>query len=168
MLCSGCHSDNWPACLSKANILTLTPSPPMKDEHAANPWAPMLSDTVLQMARTAKCFGAMNADPQVQCKLPCKGALAGTILKHACSVVEAILRTHGPAVFKIGFTSCPTSRFRNNRYGYAWDRQKWQEMMVVYCSHEWVGPAFLEASLILKYKGYSSAIKQLLYFLACF
>lgn len=120
----------------------------------------MLSEEVLKLTRTSECFALMMADPKIQWKLPRPGALTGHVLRHACTTVETILQIHGPAVFKVGYTSDPTNRFRNHRYGYEHDvYQKWEQLLVIYCSHECVGPAFLEATLILKYKGYSSAFR---------
>ncbi|CAK9106713.1 unnamed protein product [Durusdinium trenchii] len=56
-------------------------------------------------------------------------------------------------VFKIGFTHCPHSRLRNPVFGYLGELQKWERMVIVFASSEAVGPAFLEAALIQKYKG---------------
>ena len=129
-------------------------------EHKELIWSSTLSHNVLKLARTPDCFAAMAADPKIQLELPRKDALTGTVLKHACSRVEKMLQTHGPAVFKFGYTHDPTWRFRNRHYGYVQEVQKWQQMTVLYTSHECVGPAFLEASLFHKFKGYFSAFSS--------
>lgn len=131
---------------------------PSQPQHAAhqicNPWAGKLSSGILGLPRAVQCFAAINADPTIDCRLPKNGALTGAILTHACATVDSILREQGPAVYKIGYTHCPSFRMRNRLYGYVHDRhQKWQQMVVVYCSDEPVGPAFLEAALINKHKG---------------
>ena len=141
---------------------------PAQPQHAAhqicNPWAGKLSCGILGLPRAAQCFAAMNADPTIDCRLPKKNALTGAILTHACTTVDSILREQGPAVYKIGYTHCPTFRMRNRLYGYVHDRhQKWQQMVVVYCSDEPVGPAFLEAALINKHKGTSSRLIEIQY-----
>ena len=116
-----------------------------------------------------QCFAAINADPTIDCRLPKKDALTGAVLTHACATVDSILREQGPAVYKIGYTHCPSFRMSNRLYGYVHDRhQKWQQMVVVYCSDEPVGPAFLEAALINKHKGPSQDLDILYVFLFAF
>lgn len=143
---------------------------PSQPQHAAhqicNPWAGKLSSGILGLPRAVQCFAAINADPTIDCRLPKNGALTGAILTHACATVDSILREQGPAVYKIGYTHCPSFRMRNRLYGYVHDRhQKWQQMVVVYCSDEPVGPAFLEAALINKHKGTSSGLGDIVFFI---
>ena len=115
-----------------------------------------------------QCFAAINADPTIDCRLPKKDALTGAVLTHAYATVDSILREQGPAVYKIGYTHCPSFRMSNRLYGYVHDRhQKWQQMVVVYCSDEPVGPAFLEAALINKHKGPSSGLGHTVCFSFC-
>ena len=117
-----------------------------------NTFINQLDSAVVALERTRPCFERVLSDPMVEFRLPRKGALSGSILKHAYTVVEKILAA-GPVVFKIGFTHCPTTRLRNVKFGYVRERQRWQKMVVVYASSEAVGPSFLEASLIAKYRG---------------
>ncbi|CAE7815448.1 nipblb, partial [Symbiodinium necroappetens] len=56
-------------------------------------------------------------------------------------------------VYKIGYSYDPHNRFFNRSFGYVHERQKWEKMIVVYVSHETLGPAFLEAALIQRFKG---------------
>ena len=45
-------------------------------------------------------------------------------------------------------------RFRNSKYGYCYDRyQKWEQLVVLHTSVEPIGPSYLEAELIEKYRG---------------
>ena len=89
----------------------------------------------------------------LECQLPKKGSMSGMIVKHAFATLDKTLAQHGPMVFKIGFTHCPHSRLRNPVFGYLGELQKWERMVIVFASSEAVGPAFLEAALIQKYKG---------------
>ena len=76
------------------------------------------------------------------------------MLKHAFGVMEKLLSKHWPMIYKIGFTSDPHLRFWNSRYGYAQDpHHEWELMVIVYAAMDSVGPAFVEAALIQKYKG---------------
>ncbi len=125
---------------------------------SSNSWADKISAQVLKIKRTADCFAYINEDPKIELKLPKRDCNTGFILKHACSVVDAVLKEWGPAVYKLGYTHCPKYRMHNRQFGYVHDKhQTWEKMIVLYCSHESVGPAFLEAALIHKYKGHSSA-----------
>ena len=44
-------------------------------------------------------------------KLAKPGALAGQVIKHSTQVLENMLDTHGPMVYKIGFSFDPHNRF---------------------------------------------------------
>ena len=76
---------------------------------------------------------------------------------HAYKVMDQTLEKFGPMVYKIGFTHCPYTRFYNSKFGYVNDRQRWESMVVVFASHEAIGPAFVEAALIQRYKGFLPA-----------
>ena len=113
-----------------------------------------LDERLLTLNRTSQCFNRITEDSDVTLQLPPVGCLAGRVLSHAVDIVDKTLRKFSPVVFKVGFTTCPVSRWRNSRYGYKVDRyQKWQTMIVLFASHEFTGPAFLEAALIRMYKG---------------
>ena len=86
-------------------------------------------------------------------KLARPGALAGQVIRHSTQVLENMLETHGPMVYKIGFSYDPHNRFFNKSFGYIHERQQWERMVIVYVSDETLGPAFLEAALIQRFKG---------------
>jgi hypothetical protein len=112
-----------------------------------------LDDNLRKLDRTFECFSKIKGDPTLELWLPKKSSLPGLVVKHTMETVDKILEKQWPAVFKFGFTHCPHFRFWN-KFGYAVDKhQKWQMMCVLFASHESTGPAFLEASLIQKYKG---------------
>lgn len=144
---------------TKTQAQTLQPWKPV--EQSSNPWAVKISAEVLKIKRTADCFAFIDEDPKIELKLPKRDCNTGFILKHACSVVDSVLKEWGPAVYKIGYTHCPKYRMHNRQFGYLHDKhQAWEKMIVLYCSHESVGPAFLEAALIHKHKGHSSAFNR--------
>lgn len=123
-----------------------------------------LDEKVLQLSRTSECFHKIYADPQLELQLPRKGAKSGHIVRHAIAVVQKTLDKWGPMVFKCGFTHCPSTRWRNRKFGYAVDRyQKWEQMIILYVSHESAGPSFLESCLIQTFKS-SSILLQLSFF----
>lgn len=118
-----------------------------------------LDEKILHLDRTMDCFNKIRSDPLLELKLPSKNSRSGQVVKHAIEVVQRTLEGHGPMVYKCGFTHCPFSRFRNRKYGYAVDKvQKWEKMIILFASHESVGPAFLEGCLIQKFKGNSNVI----------
>ena len=90
--------------------------------------------------------------------VPGSGAVAGKVLQHAVQQVQSLIRSHGPLLFKIGFTHDPTWRWTNSLYGYVHDADGWTDMLIVYVSDEPFGPGMLEASLIDKFKGIFVAI----------
>lgn len=115
-----------------------------------------LDESIRTLDRASECFNKILSDPKLELRLPRKASLPGQIVKHCMEVAERILRQQAPAVYKFGFTHCPHFRFRNANFGYAMDPyQKWDMMVLLYASHECVGPAFVEASLIQKHKGNS-------------
>ena len=105
--------------------------------------------------RAASCFRQIQDQCKyIECALPKNGALAGEVVTHAFKILDKKLAVAAPMVYKIGFTHCPVARFFNPKFGYHHDpHQKWEKMIVVFASHEAVGPAFLEAALIQRYKG---------------
>ena len=120
-----------------------------------HPWMAHLDDRVMKLKRTTSCLNKIYADPKLDCQLPRKGSVSGSVLKHAICSLERALATQGPLVFKIGYTHCPHFRFHNPVFGYACDPyQKWETMVAVFVSSEPTGPSFLEAALIQQYKGH--------------
>ena len=113
-----------------------------------------IDDSIWNLERAPECFFKLIADQQLDYQLPKVGSSTGAIVRHAIDTFERMHRRHAPMVFKFGWTHDAENRFRNRKYGYCWDRhQKWQTMVVIYASCESIGPAFLEALLIEKFKG---------------
>ena len=107
-----------------------------------------------ELERSAECFEKILADPKLQLQLPKSGCLPGTAMKHSIDLAERTIQQQWPVVYKIGFTHCPHTRFHNSKFGYAVDmHQQWQTMVILFASHESVGPSFVEAALIQKFKG---------------
>ena len=101
--------------------------------------------------------------------LPLKVTTAGVVLKHAVQVVENLFDNWSPMIYKFGFTSNPKVRWENRKYGYAHDRDKWEQMVVLYLSPEPWSPAMLEAALIDRYDGALAACNHsTLYPPACY
>ena len=115
-------------------------------------WEGRLSEDILKMPRTRDVFDRIETDPLLSYRLPQAHAAAGVVLYHAGEVFEGLHLTHKPMTFKFGFSHCAHSRWHNPVFGYKYDRDKFQQMVVVYVSDNPVGPAFLEAALIQKYQ----------------
>ena len=113
-----------------------------------------LDHRLWELERSAECFEKILADPKLQLQLPKSGCLPGTAMKHSIDLAERTIQQQWPVVYKIGFTHCPHTRFHNSKFGYAVDmHQQWQTMVILFASHESVGPSFVEAALIQKFKG---------------
>ena len=156
----------WLQVLQKSSIHTRQPQQDKAepfDHRKLNPnpgqkpaWFRYVEDPILALDRSNDCFSKIFGDPYLECKLPIRGSssLAGFVLKHAFVTVERLMDKHAPMVYKFGWTRDPHARFWNTKYGYGYDpHQKWQSMVVVAVSTEPVGPAYIEAALIQKYKG---------------
>ena len=125
-------------------------------------WA-CLDPDVAALPRSSRCFTQIYNDPKLDCRLPRRGSActAGAILRHAFDTMDKLTAQHWPMVYKIGFTHDPHARFWNSRYGYAADNfQKWQSMVIVFASPECVGPSYVEAALVQKYKGFLAIHRQ--------
>ena len=62
--------------------------------------------------------------------------------------------------FKFGFTHDPVFRWTNPTYGYAGSVQKYDRMDILYAASDAVGPGFLEAALVNRYKGHWESMYQ--------
>lgn len=94
-------------------------------------------------------------DVHLDYDLPKKaGLLAGQIMKHCCETMDKYLRMHKPCIFKVGYTHCPSFRWNNPKFGYKYDCDKWEKMVVIYCASEAISPAFVEGALIQRHKGH--------------
>ena len=85
--------------------------------------------------------------------------LPGQKLRHCYNVMDKMLEVQKPCVFKVGFTHCAYFRFYNKKFGYVYDPyDKWEKMIVIYCSSETISPGYIEAALIQRHKGYLLAV----------
>ena len=112
-----------------------------------------LNPKMQSLPRTREVFEKMLAMQEFIIKLPKADALAGQVIRHGVNVIEETLRLHGPMVYKIGFSYNPYNRWHNKSFGYKYEKQRWQHMTIIYISSETMGPAFLEAALIQRFKG---------------
>jgi len=80
-------------------------------------------------------------------------AVAGVVLRHAYRVVDKLLEQHSPMTYKFGISHNAEWRWCNSIYGYAFSRDKWTKMLILYQSDEPWGPSMLEAALIHRYDG---------------
>lgn len=88
-------------------------------------------------------------DPKLTYNLPKKpGMLAGQVLKHCFQVVDRILESESPCVYKTGYTHCPAFRFYNQKFGYVNDPVKWEQMVVIHAASETISCAYIEAAII--------------------
>ena len=111
-------------------------------------WEHCLTKAILEQERCGDFFGPVLSDSAIDFKLPKKNALPGQILTHGKSVIEQLIQKHQPCTFKIGYTHNPHFRFRNPIYGYAGGVDRFEAMLVIFVSHETVGPSFTESALI--------------------
>ena len=121
-------------------------------------WAKLLSDDVLDLERTNEVFSKIEADEALSYRLPSPSATAGQVLSHAAAVFESLHQRHKPMTFKFGFSHCASFRWHNQRYGYKFEVNKFQGMIVVYAAADPNGPAFLEAALIQNYKSFLAVL----------
>lgn len=85
-------------------------------------------------------------------QLPPIGALAGTVLQHCSSLLDRLLKSQKPVIFKVGITHNPLWRWGNQIYGYTTAKEKWSNMVVMYVAAEPHSVGMLEAALIDKYQ----------------
>ena len=117
-------------------------------------WKQCLSDEILSLPRTSECLEKIDADPEIGFSLPPKNALPGAVLKHVYQYVEKLVCKEWPLIYKVGFTHCAHTRWRNTKYGYVTERyHKWQRMVVIFMGVDSTSAAFTEAALIQKFKG---------------
>ena len=119
-----------------------------------------MGPTILSLERAESFFLGIESDPALHIDLPKYGATAGQVLLHSKAVLEKLIHREKPVVFKIGYTHCPQFRFRNPKFGYAYAKEGWQHMLVIFVSHETVGPSFVEASLIQCFRGNSDLFQN--------
>lgn len=133
---------------------------PCRSLHPPKDVLPFLNDELLMLSRTADVFHQIAEEKHMTCKLPKPGLTAGRILRHAENIFESLMDKHEPMSFKFGLTHCPHFRWHHKPYGYKHGCEKFESMVIVYCSPIVTGPAFLEASLISKYGSYSATFSN--------
>jgi len=118
-------------------------------------WCQFLDPATLALQRTLPCFELIESDPVLGFDLPPKPSmLAGQVLKHCYSTVDRILAKRKPCIFKIGYTHCASFRWHNDVFGYKYERDKWEGLIVVYAASETISPAFVEGALIQRHEGF--------------
>lgn len=122
-------------------------------ERNSKHWQCRLDRPTLDLARTSQCFNKIESDGRLGYDLPPSKSTAGQVLLHAKNVIRRTLREKEPMTFKVGWTHCPVSRFYNKVYGYMFDRDRWEQLTVLYAASEPHSAAFLEAALIALFEG---------------
>lgn len=112
-----------------------------------------LSSEILALPRTHECFSLIEGDGRLDYSLPKPNVTAGQVLKHCYEALDGVLRKENPCIYKVGYTHCASFRLYNKVYGYAWERDKWERMLVIYASNESISPAFVEGALIQREMG---------------
>ena len=139
----------------KRKLGSLSSAPPAK--HRSQFWEQRFQDHLAMTPDLQTMCQCQDWDGkftgQIQFKLPRVGALCGSILQHCSEVIERTCHAEYPLIFKLGFTHNPYWRWGNCKYGYAFAREKWSNMIVLYVSNECHSVSMLEAALIDKYKG---------------
>ena len=123
-------------------------------------WIQLLGKDVLSLERTQACFEYIEGDALLEYDLPKRPSmLPGEKLKHCYDVMDKMLEAQKPCVFKVGYTHCPYFRFYNKKFGYTYDPyDKWEKMVVIYCSSEAISPGYIEAAIIQRHKGILNAL----------
>ena len=128
--------------------------PGLPKQSSKQHWRSILDEDTLSLPRTLECFQTIEMDPKLRYKLPKRqGMLAGQVLKHCYQVIDNLLESQKPCVFKAGYTHCPHFRFYNKMYGYINDVVKWEEMIVIHAASETISCSFIEAAIIQRHKG---------------
>ena len=117
-------------------------------------WDKTLDAATLQLPRTRECFELISADDKLDWDLPLPNMLAGKILVHCYSALDRILEKNWPCIYKIGVTHCAHYRFYNDVFGYQRESDQWEKLTVIYASPEAISPAFVEAAVIQRHKGF--------------
>ena len=107
-------------------------------------------------------FEKIEQDAVLGYDLPRKpGMLAGQIVKHCFETVGKVLSLKKPCIFKVGVTHCAYFRWHNHTFGYRYEIERWEKMVVLYVTHEALSPAFVEGALIQHHKGSLNACYML-------
>ena len=79
---------------------------------------------------------------------------SGGVLRHAIGCFESLHSRFYPMIFKFGMTQNAANRWDNKDFGYRLEKDKWDSMVILFLCPEKFSPAFLEAALIEKYRGF--------------
>lgn len=114
-----------------------------------------MDQATLSLTRTQSCFESIENDEMLDYALPKKpNMVAGSIIRHCLETTETLIEAQRPCIFKIGYTHCAAYRFHNSQFGYRYDVDKWEKMIVIYAASERISPAFVEGALIQHFKGF--------------
>ena len=108
--------------------------------------------------RTTAMMDEIEEHERISLWLPTRATSAGLVLQRCLQVIDAIHETHSPLIYKVGFSHDVIHRWSNHRYGYMWEKDKWQNMVVLFISKEPWSIAMLEAALIDRYLGALAAL----------
>ena len=106
--------------------------------------------------RTTEVFNLIEQEKHMSYSLPKPGVTAGRVLAHATREIEDLMRRHVPMTFKIGITHCARFRWYHKPYGYKHGLERFEFMHIIFAAANPVGPAFLEAALIDKFRSFSA------------
>lgn len=107
---------------------------------------------VLEDPEVMAVFRGVDDHTNISWRLPVKLRTSGGVLSHATKTMAVLQAKLSPFIFKFGFTHDPCRRWEHGVYGYRWEKDRWEHMLVLYLSAEAAGPAMLEAALIDKYR----------------
>ena len=118
-------------------------------------WREVLGTDVLSLPRTRACFEQIEQDPFLAYRLPKKPSmLPGQILKHCYEVVDNVLDSQSPCIYKVGLTHDPRFRYHSQKFGYRHELDKWEKMIVLHASIECVSCGYIEAAIIHRQWGF--------------
>ena len=120
--------------------------------HVQPKWRRLLAEDVLSLPGTEEVFEKIESDKYLSYRLPFPNATAGVVLSHATAVFEGLQYSYKPMTFKFGFSHCAHFRWHNPKFGYKYELNKFEHMVVLFAAADPVGPAFLEAALIQRYE----------------
>lgn len=119
---------------------------------------PDMQDSDLRnLSRTSEVFQGIENEKHMSYRLPKPGVTAGRVIAHGDMVVESLLAKHSPMTFKIGITHCARFRWYHKPYGYKHTWEKFEHMTIIFAASNSIGPAFLEAALIAKFRSFPAA-----------
>lgn len=138
----------------QSTCATISPTVLAKRHRRRNHWKDVLDQATLSLSRTQRCFEAIEQDDKLDYALPTRPNMqAGLIVKHCCETIDNLLDAQKPCAYKVGYTHDASFRWHNPKYGYRWEKMKWEKLIVIYAASETISPAFIEGALIQRMKG---------------